>query len=693
MQRREFLESLIFFTFQASVGGLVAGCRKDDSVDRPLTAASFPQGVASADPTADSVVLWTRAQPAAAGITTVFLHVEVALDPQFEQLVLQEAVTAQAEQDYTVHVRAAGLGADQICYYRFVTSHGEVSRTGRTRTAPAGDSVTPLSFAFVSCQERKHGFYGAYRRMLQDDLLASPAEQIRFVLHLGDFIYETDETWQDPLDEHLQPIVSGLYDESGQPRNIGRFPDGAVSRTGVYYADTVADYRHLYKVYLQDPDLLEARARWPFVCIWDDHEFSDDCWQSEANYVDKGVGSSTDEPSQRRKVAANQAWSEFIPMDYGAMPEGDSTLHAARPFHFAKVNDVSNAQPNADNRIAIGTMTVYRRLQFGQMLDLVLTDNRSYRSDHAVPEDFSGNLGGFVHPRSVMPLALLNQLDAGETANGGQPPAFVSVAGSVFQNPRRHSLPGSILGEAQKQWWKAVMQHSTARWKVWGNSVPIMRLGIDLNRLDALLPDVVVSSDSWDGYAHERRELMAFLQNESIRNVVSLSGDVHAHFAGHVMADYDVSDSIPVAVEVVTAAISSLSMFAGVERMSRREKPNQLEDAVRGLIAFPDPADPDRLVPNLDNTMLNGVESGLAAARNETLTANPGDSGMNAHLVHAETSAHGYGLVRVTATEMQVKLVSVKSITNRQETDQVERVTRLLIPFTDLATAPTIKRQ
>ena len=39
---------------------------------------------------------------------------------------------------------------------------------------------------------------------------------------------------------------------------------------------TLADYRTVYRAYLTDPDLQDARARWPFVPVWDNHEFS---WQ------------------------------------------------------------------------------------------------------------------------------------------------------------------------------------------------------------------------------------------------------------------------------------------------------------------------------------------------------------------------------------------------------------------------------
>jgi PhoD-like phosphatase len=60
------------------------------------------------------------------------------------------------------------------------------------------------------------------------------------------------------------------------------------------------DYRILYRGYLADPDLQDARARWPFVCIWDNHELSWKGWQSQVSFGSGVV------PAQTRKVAANQ---------------------------------------------------------------------------------------------------------------------------------------------------------------------------------------------------------------------------------------------------------------------------------------------------------------------------------------------------------------------------------------------------
>src|SRR5215217_7604673 len=60
-------------------------------------------------------------------------------------------------------------------------------------TAPVADDQRPVSFAFVSCQSLNEGKLNGYRRMIFEDERAAPDDQLGFVLHLGDFIYEVVE--------------------------------------------------------------------------------------------------------------------------------------------------------------------------------------------------------------------------------------------------------------------------------------------------------------------------------------------------------------------------------------------------------------------------------------------------------------------------------------------------------------------
>ncbi len=701
MLRRDFLKlSGVFLASAALPGGLTACFHKNN-----IKAERFPQGIASGDPRANSVVLWTRALPGD-GRSTHNISIEVALDDDFNSLVLQQTYEVSEQSDFTLNVIVEDLQPNAFYYYRFINDVEESSITGRTLTAPAETSLDSLRFAFVSCQDYSHGFYKAYRQMINDDIETTTTEKIRFVLHLGDFIYETRfDPLQLPVDANYEPIQEGLKDRFLRPREIAPFPTGGVTDTGIQYADSLADYRHLYQQYLSDPDLQAARARWPFIHIWDDHEFSDDCWQSEANYSASGEKASTDEPSQPRKVAANQAWFEYIPANLLRLDDMDVDLRHAAEFEFEAVGTTPNRNVNDDNLAAnndnlnaIQTLTIYRSFRFGALFDLIVTDNRSYRSDHPVPEEITTSQPGFFHPRMVMPLELVNELDAGRTANNNDPDAFVFAGGPVL-NPRHNSPPGSMLGARQKQWWKDTLQRSNAMWKIWGNPVPLMRFLVDLSTLGTGLPDVVISSDSWDGYPSERNELMGFLQTNSIHNVVSLSGDFHGHFAGMVMDNHDADIPVSAMPELVCGSISSISMFAAIKQLSQREAPTDLEKILQSLISYEatqSTATNPQIVNNLNNTLVNGVLSALTAASSQAESAINVETNntANPHLSYVDTDGHGYGLIDVDTNRITATLVTINNINldTGLNSPGIKRQARFVIPrvaSSDTATIST----
>ncbi|MCG6869863.1 MAG: alkaline phosphatase D family protein [Gammaproteobacteria bacterium] len=699
MHRRDFLKIAGSFAASAAVGTGLNSCGSGSAQEAP---AGFPQGVASGDPRASSVILWTRAEPEGDPQASVSVTLEVATDPAFDEVLIQNVYSVGPPSHHTLRVLVEDLQPDTEYFYRFLSAVGTVSQTGRTLTAPDPADERPVRFAVVNCQDRLHGFYGAYRRVMNEDLAAAPGDRIRFVLHLGDFIYETlNEPLQQPLDERNDPLPGGLRDRDGVLRAIGPFPDGGRSSDGIVFARTLEDYRHLYLAFLSDPDLRAARAYWPFVHVTDDHEFSDDNWQTEANYQDRGANSSVDEPSQPRKVAANQAWYEFTPSNLiGGDPAFDTPWHAHgfRPVDVGTSTndgiDGANQVTNPDTVAARGSMTVYRNLRYGKLVNLVLTDNRTNRSDHAITEDISGNNPLFFASRVALPLNVVNDLDAGRTANNGNPDTFLFL-GQIHLNPRRNSPPGTMLGPTQKQWWKTRMQASDARWNLWANSVPLMHLRVNTTELGEGIPDLVLSGDTWDGYNSERVELMRFLRQSGIRNVVSISGDLHAHMAGIVLENPDApaGTSTPAAVEVVTGSVSSVSQFAATERLSRFEDPTPTESLVRQLIAIDD-ATSGGFITNMNNTLSNGVRSGIAAAegatRDEILALK--DPVVNTHLRYADTTAHGYSVMTVSRDRIDVELVNIASIVEDfgPAGPPVSLVTRLEIPYPAEGQDPSI---
>jgi len=229
----------------------------------------YPQGVASGDPHSDSVILWTR-RPPSKDSQARKLTLEIAADPEFRRVVATSRSTLSAGADWTTRVLAAGLKPRHVYWYRFTDEHGFGSRVGRTITAPAENDTSPVSFTFVSCQNMQMGGANAYRRMIWEDERKPADDQLGFVLHLGDFVYEV--VW------YPEDRPQGYY--ARRLRDIVRYPHGEKIRD-FHVPTNVDDYRALYRGYLLDPDLQDARARWPFVCMWDNHEFSWKGWQSQ----------------------------------------------------------------------------------------------------------------------------------------------------------------------------------------------------------------------------------------------------------------------------------------------------------------------------------------------------------------------------------------------------------------------------
>jgi alkaline phosphatase D len=651
MKRRDFLKTSGYFVAAASI----AGCDRYNVADKPdgggpggpLPPGSFhfPQGVASGDPRTTSVVLWTRVEPTGGGLFGLTVTVQVSDTEDFSSLVLDDQFGVGLASDHTVRVVVTGLEPATTYYYRFIAGQ-DTSMTGRTLTAPESDDVTPVRLAWVSCQDYGAGLYGAYRQLMNDDDARPEAERIQFVVHLGDFIYETvADSFQTALDDNFQPIQ--ITDGNGNPRGVGSLPSGND------HATTVADYRALYKAFLSDPDLQAARARWPFICTWDDHEFTNDAWQTQANYDDE---STLGEPAQTRKVAANQAWFEYIPANLSGaegLPEVPSEAADFQPVEVANTDygatdiDENYQITEANSQKAIGSMTIYRSFRYGQNVMLVMTDERSYRSDHAVPEEISFGNPAFFDPRNAIPKDLVDVLDQGMTANGGDPPDMVGF----FPNPRKASPPGTMLGPDQKAWWKAVMSNTDATWKLWGNEVPLLRVLVKNEPGGPLILDRVMNADAWDGYNTERKELMQHLRDNNIQNLVVLTGDIHAQFASVIMDDFDAATPQAVATEFCTAGVASNSLFSFYESATRTLGP-----AIRGLITFSD--DTSEFVNNLNVLFQHGMASAMAAAQGEDIL-DAKDPTVNPHLKFTDTNAQGYGLLTITSTEVTATLVTI----------------------------------
>jgi alkaline phosphatase D len=239
----------------------------------PGPATLFSHGVASGDPLADAVVLWTRLTPDGGGPLDVFW--EVARDDAFADRVGAGWTTTDAERDFTVKLDATRLAAASTYFYRF-RALGRSSPIGRTRTAPIGP-VDRLRFGVVSCQRYPDGYFHAYRRLAQ-------RPEIDAILHLGDYIYEDGFPGRVRAHEPAREILS------------------------------LDDYRRRYAQYRSDPDLQEAHRLFPFVTVWDDHETANNAWRDGSPSHDEATEGSW----QERKLRAQRVYSEWMPIRFSA---------------------------------------------------------------------------------------------------------------------------------------------------------------------------------------------------------------------------------------------------------------------------------------------------------------------------------------------------------------------------------------
>lgn len=493
-------------------------------------AYKFPQSVASGDPKPDGAVLWARVVPnsaddvtsaASGGSFTVKLAISSAAG-NAALLGTTTALTGTAEAtadvpvyefyDHTLRHRISGLQPATVYYYQFTAGDGR-SRVGRFKTAPAAEADnSALNFAFISCQDWSVNHWAGMDALAQ--------ENIDFVVHLGDYIYEA---------------VGADYQAGGveSAHTALALPNGTTLPGGGKYATTIADYRYLYKRYRTDRRLQNLHERFAFVAVWDDHEFSDDCWQDRETYTNgtfnttSQVGDNAAQTS--RRLSANQAWFENMPADISFTLDPGQGITGIR---------------------------IYRDLKFGKLMHLVMTDQRLYRADHLIPEaapsPLTGQAVGSIGARYLVPQATLAGVEAAKLAAGAGLPDPMALV--------------SVLGGAQRQWWVEKMTTSTAQWKVWGNEVSLLRMGMDGNKIPtapaAFKAKFVLNADQWDGFNAERKYLMGQLLAKGVKNVVAVTGDIHAFYAGVVMADYDAATPVPAMVDLVTAGVSSNSNFS-----------------------------------------------------------------------------------------------------------------------------------
>ncbi|WP_428912004.1 alkaline phosphatase D family protein [Niallia sp. Krafla_26] len=471
-------------TLAKAVGAQNLGHAHRYEVKYPI-GAGFTQSVASGDPTPKGAILWTRVNPDVTGIqglsadqfdssmiqwlanrlnagnsqlsdlieTGQVVMVDISKTPDFQLPVLTGFTPIWKDFDHIVRLDVDGLlESSTVYYYRFITQNGYVSQTGRFKTLPKETDAVPVKFGYITCQDYTNGYFNALHHLAD--------EEIDFVIHVGDYIYES--------------VGDPLYQSPIEGRKI-LLPSGGTK------AKTLDDYRTLYRTYREDQDLQKLHENHAMIGIWDDHEFANDTYYP-AIAPDDSLS-----PDPKRRLVANQVWFEYMP----ARVQFDKSL----PF---------------DQSIRI-----YRSFKIGSLVELVMTDERLYRSPHPCGPEVMDK--------------------------------YFAVGCEDINNPNR-----TMLGFGQREWLLDKLTNSEATWKIWGNEVqfaPLKLLGRYFNL------------DAWDGYAAERTSIASHLKAHQIKNLITLTGDLHTFEASLMKEDYNKDpDSEAFGVEFMVGSVTSSNL-------------------------------------------------------------------------------------------------------------------------------------
>ncbi len=296
--RRKFMINTTA-TAAAAVTASLAGCSNSTSGSAGPS-PKFAFGVASGDPLADRVILWTHAK-AQDSNATIPLTWQVATDAAFNNIVSSGRAEATEANGFTTKVDATGLNPGTDYFYRFIGDQNTFSTVGTTRTLPAA-SAASVKFAVFSCSLYSEGFFNAYDAVAKSDA--------QFALHLGDYIYE----------------YGAGANQYGNTNAV------ALGRVAVPATDIVslADYRARYAQYRSDPNLQAVHAKMPFITIWDDHEFANNAYVGGA----ENHNPATQGDWNQRKANASKAYHEWLPI---RTPDPANLLKIYRSFDFGNL--------------------------------------------------------------------------------------------------------------------------------------------------------------------------------------------------------------------------------------------------------------------------------------------------------------------------------------------------------------------
>ena len=477
--RRDFLDFLVKSSSSAvalAAAGSLAACGGGDDVSptpagQAATPAVFAFGVASGDPLADRVILWSHAK-VPNSTADVSLTWQVASDAAFANVVRSGALMATEASSFTAKVDVTGLTAGASYFYRFRDATGVTSTVGTTRTLPASNAAS-VKFAVFSCALYSEGYFHAYDSASKSDAL--------YALHLGDYIYEYGA---DPKQ----------YGNSNIPGNRLSSPANDIV--------TMNDYRTRHALYKSDLNLQAAHAKMPWITIWDDHEFANNGY---VNGAENHKAATQGDWVTRKNIAA-KAYHEWMPI---RTLDANNLLKIYRRFDFGNIFTLHMLDTRIEGRDRQYDDFGDADQGIGRYLAGITPNAAGIRPDAA---------------RQMMSQEQQNWLTSGVKAST----ATWQVVGNQTIMARMW-FPGSVVSAfasnpaAAPAAIQAFLTAKATRAAAGAAALTPVQAGL-LN--PAVNPRLPYNLDAWDGYPAQREAILQNVKTQGKR-LVTLSGDSH----------------------------------------------------------------------------------------------------------------------------------------------------------------------
>jgi alkaline phosphatase D len=315
-------------------------------------------------------------------------------------------------------------------------------------------------------------------------------------------------------------------------------------------------------------------------------------------------------------------------------------------------------EPN--NLIAIRSLRGYRSMRWGRSVELIVTDQRSYRSEEPLDRTEARPFSSDDFPEMVPEEAMVI-LDAGHAYNHGQPPATIAYGSTEVPNFRKGDPPQTILGEEQKRWFLERLRNSKATWKIWGNTTATLDMRADPQNLPAGLtrPWPGAGYAGFGGGDHssayvERAEIYDFVQKHGITGFATIAGDRHSFWAGLAAKALPPQPFEPVGIAFITGSISAPGEVEALEHVFPQQHP------LRPLFLGQAAADA-KPQPAINMLLRHGVRSCFEYQRTGDIgkarsLSNPD---LSPHLSFVDMGGHGYAVVTAASTVFALEFVCI----------------------------------